>query len=89
MITTVWLLVAEYYMPKIYNYWAVLALDIFLTVFWLIGMAVTASEANVLFAASSGYYDVYGTYRSGSAEGVLLAFLSCMAAAAAIGGVLL
>lgn len=84
MITTVWLLVAHYSMPKIYNYWAVLGLDIFLVVFWLIAMAVTASEANLFFTnanINSSYY--------GEPEGLLLAWLACMATAAALGGVLL
>jgi len=93
MITTVWLLLANFTMPKLYNYWAVLALDIFLVVFNLIAFAVTASEANILFAASRGYLGSYGTYStystSSEEEGLLLAYLSCMAAAAAVGGVLL
>lgn len=74
-------------MPKIYNYWAVLALDIFLLIFWLVGFAVLASEVSILFA-NVGYYDGY-SYRSASPEGLLLAYLSCLAAAAGIGGVLL
>ncbi|KAF6815963.1 integral membrane protein [Colletotrichum sojae] len=56
IIETTWLIVAHYGMPKAYNYWAVLALDIFLVVFWLCGFALLASEAAYLFVIDSYYY---------------------------------
>ncbi|KAK1972255.1 hypothetical protein LY78DRAFT_688451 [Colletotrichum sublineola] len=42
---TIWLIVAEFRSPKAYNYWAVLALEIFLLFFWLCSFAVLATQA--------------------------------------------
>lgn len=95
LITTVWLLVAHFAKPKIYNYWAVLALDIFLVVFWLVAFAVLASQVSTLYSLlglsrSSYYYDYSYYYSSSSLESALFtAWLACQAAAAALGGVLL
>ncbi|TDZ13468.1 hypothetical protein C8035_v004272 [Colletotrichum spinosum] len=79
IIVTVWLVVAEYAMPKIYNLWAVLALDIFLLVFWLCSFGLLASQSAFLFG--SAVCDYYGYCYSYS---VVLS--SCMAAAAGLGG---
>jgi hypothetical protein len=44
MIITVYIIVAELALPVAYNYWAILGLDIFAIVFWLISFALLASE---------------------------------------------
>ncbi|KAK2048123.1 hypothetical protein LZ31DRAFT_591732 [Colletotrichum somersetense] len=83
MVVTVWLIVAEFSSPKAYNYWAVLALDIFLLFFWLCSFALLATQTGYLFG-SSYYY--YGRYDSSSISDVGVIFSACMAAAAGIGG---
>jgi hypothetical protein len=59
--------------PKTYNYWAVLALDVFLTIFWLVSFAVLAWQAAWYFAAGAWFYsydssdtydDLYDEYDS-------------------------
>ncbi|KAM0288077.1 hypothetical protein ACHAQH_000145 [Verticillium albo-atrum] len=84
LITTVWLVVAEYAMPKIYNYWAVLALDIFLVVFWLCAFALLASQVAFVFSGAT-YCDLYDCY-STEPTGLYFVFAACMAAASALGG---
>ncbi|KAN0102777.1 hypothetical protein V8E51_011090 [Hyaloscypha variabilis] len=44
MIITVYIIVAETAAPIIYNYWAILGLDIFAIVFWIISFSLLASE---------------------------------------------
>lgn len=44
MIIVVYNLVATMAVPVIYNYWAVLGLDIFAVVFWIISFSLLASE---------------------------------------------
>ncbi|KAK2022923.1 hypothetical protein LX32DRAFT_173883 [Colletotrichum zoysiae] len=83
MVVTVWLIVAEFSSPRAYNYWAVLALDIFLLFFWLCSFALLAAQAGYLFG-SSYYY--YGRYYSSGISDVGVIFSACMAAAAGIGG---
>jgi hypothetical protein len=75
--------VAEYGAPSLHNYWAILALDIFLVIFWLSSFALLAAQVSYLFAygIDYGYYDSY--YFSGAA----LAWISCLATAAGLGGV--
>lgn len=85
MIVTTWLIVAEFGIPKVYNYWAVLALDIFLVVFWLSSFGLLASQAAYLLD-SSAVCDYYGYCYSSAPTGVYLIFTACMAAAAGIGG---
>lgn len=48
--------------PKTYNYWAVLALDIFLTIFWLISFALLAWQAAWYFAAGAWFYSYDDDY---------------------------
>ncbi|KAM7209359.1 hypothetical protein V8F20_000409 [Naviculisporaceae sp. PSN 640] len=84
LITSIYHLVAEYGAPSIYNYWAVLGLDIFMVVMWLSSFALLASQVAAWFSYS--YYDswtgyVYGLSRSGEIV------VSCLAAASALGGV--
>jgi hypothetical protein len=44
MIITIYAIVSELALPSSYNYWALLGLDIFATVFWIISFALLASE---------------------------------------------
>ncbi|KAK1597459.1 uncharacterized protein LY79DRAFT_508051 [Colletotrichum navitas] len=83
MVVTVWLIVAEFSSPKAYNYWAVLALDIFLLFFWLCSFALLATQVGYLFGSS---YSYYGRYYNSDIPDVGVIFSACMAAAAGIGG---
>ena len=91
LIVCVYHVVSEFGPAALYNYWAALALDIFLTVFWLISFALVASQVAPLFAYSSyyssSYYDYYDYYYSYAYFPI--AYLACMAAVAGIGGLLL
>jgi hypothetical protein len=78
--------VAEYNQPNSYNYWAVLALDIFLVVMWLASFALLASEVSLLFS-DLDYYDSYSdTYSEYASDDITTAWVSCLAAAAGLGG---
>ena len=55
MIITVYVLVANLVMPAFYNYWAILGVDIFAIVFWLISFALLGSETSTLFAVVECY----------------------------------
>lgn len=46
--------------PKTYNYWAVLAFDVFGAIFWLVSFAVLAWQAAWYFAAGAWLYGGYG-----------------------------
>lgn len=82
---------AHYAKPSFYNYWAVMALDIFHVVFWLVAFAVLASQVSTLYSylgmsGGRGSYYYSSSYYTTSA--VEEAWLACQAAAAAVGGVL-
>ncbi|KAI1198509.1 hypothetical protein F5X97DRAFT_299349 [Nemania serpens] len=77
LISSIYILVAHFGPPRAYNYWAILGLDIFHVVFWLISFALLASQAALLFAYS-GYYGYYYGFA---------VFGSVAAAAAGLGGV--
>lgn len=62
MITTVYYIVSITALPAAYNYWAILGLDIFGIVFWIISMSLLAWEV----AAFSWYYGV--GYSSSSSD---------------------
>lgn len=82
LITSVYHLVAEYGAPSIYNYWAVLGLDIFMVIMWLSSFALLASQVAAFFAYSSyDYY--YGYVGLGTGDRIVV---SCLAAASALGG---
>ncbi|KAH8196767.1 hypothetical protein TruAng_009059 [Truncatella angustata] len=80
LITCIYIIVAEFGAPALYNYWAVLSLDIFLVVFWLISFALLAAE---IAPYASGYCTYYYCYSLSSAEKTYFAIL---AAAAGLGG---
>ncbi|KAK3945373.1 hypothetical protein QBC46DRAFT_372062 [Diplogelasinospora grovesii] len=85
LITSIYHLVAEYGAPSIYNYWAVLGLDILLVVMWLCSFALLASQVAGFFALGSGYCTYYACYYGLSDSDYIVA--SCLAAAAGLGGV--
>jgi len=61
MIITAYILVATEIVTLIYNYWAILGLDIFLVVMWLISFAITASNSSGFDSA----YDFLGGFYNG------------------------
>ena len=62
MIITIYYIVATTGAPVLYNYWAILGLDIFAIIFWLISFALLASEIAPYFGS---YYDTSCTYYYG------------------------
>ncbi|ROV99372.1 hypothetical protein VSDG_03990 [Cytospora chrysosperma] len=86
MIITVYYIVVEYGPIHGYNYWAVLALDMFAIVFWIASMALLASQVAPWMIDGytvCGYYtcDTYAL------TGTDLTVVSCLCAAAGLGGV--
>ncbi|KAH7247203.1 hypothetical protein MRS44_015009 [Fusarium solani] len=49
---SLWMIMAHISLAHLYNYWAGLSLDIFLLVFWIISVAVLASQTAFLWGAS-------------------------------------
>lgn len=80
---------AEYSAISLYNYWAVLSLDILLVIMWLSSFALLASEVAALFALTSSYdYDYYYGYTySYGLSGYDYIVVACLAAASAVGGI--
>ena len=62
VITAIYCLVARFGPPKAYNYWAILALDIFLLLFWLISFAVLTAQVANTWANYDDYLDYYDDY---------------------------
>ncbi|CZR59003.1 uncharacterized protein PAC_08895 [Phialocephala subalpina] len=61
IVITVYIIVAETCAPIIYNYWAILGLDIFAIVFWLVSFAYLASEvAAYQIVTDTCSYTYYG-----------------------------
>ncbi len=86
IITSIYHLVAWFGPANAYNYWAVLALDIFLVVMWLASFALLASEVAYLGYYSYSSYSYY-SYYSYSYSYASFVFWYTMAAAAGLGGV--
>ncbi|KAI0908512.1 hypothetical protein F4824DRAFT_220636 [Ustulina deusta] len=63
VISSIYLLVAHFGPPAAYNYWAILGLDIFHVVFWLISFALLAAQAALILSYYEGY-DVFVAYGS-------------------------
>ncbi|KXJ96161.1 hypothetical protein Micbo1qcDRAFT_231265 [Microdochium bolleyi] len=89
LVMSIYNIVALTSAPKLYNYWAVLAFEIFLFVFWLIAFAWVAATAAVVLVLGNDYYSYYSYYySSASAASVRDAYKalgSIIAAAAGIG----
>ncbi|KAI0204632.1 hypothetical protein F4808DRAFT_414408 [Astrocystis sublimbata] len=75
LLTSIYLLVAHFGPPKAYNYWAILGLDIFHVIFWLISFALLAAQAALVISYYGNYYVEFTIYGS------------IIAAAAGLGGV--
>ncbi|KAI9737652.1 MAG: hypothetical protein M1818_005656 [Claussenomyces sp. TS43310] len=87
-ITVIYDLVAQYRAPSIYNYWAILGLDIFCACFWLISLGLTAARAADFYSFfNSGFcVDLTDGYCYG--QGEFSAGLDSMAAVAGLGGLM-
>jgi hypothetical protein len=87
--------VANYGAPYVYNYWAVLGLDIFFIIMWLCAFALQASRVALFFTYTTSSYYYYDDYDYSDYYGYVkrdtyaypIAWLACQAAAAALGGI--
>jgi hypothetical protein len=100
LIITIYIIVAETGAPVIYNYWAILGLDIFAIVFWIISFSLLASEVAayqiVTYTADDCYYSYAGVCyykRSRALENLtkrattnVYTYRNAMAAASGLGG---
>ncbi|KAI1081851.1 hypothetical protein F5B20DRAFT_533313 [Whalleya microplaca] len=87
-ITSIYHLASHYRLPKLFSYWVILVLDIFLVIFWLSSFANVASSV----AAVSAVYSVYNKYNKYYDDyfgylGYSKSAYTCSAAAAGLGGV--
>ncbi|KAI1384332.1 uncharacterized protein F4822DRAFT_66914 [Hypoxylon trugodes] len=88
LITSIYCLIAHFGPPKAYNYWAILGLDIFLVIFWLISFAILASQVAYGFAVYDSYSDYYDDYYDISDyKAAYMTYGGCLAGAAGLGGV--
>lgn len=69
---------------KGYNYWAVLALDVFGVIFWIISFALIAAEVGPFASSAFEYTNCDGFYCTTYINYMVL---PCMAAVAGLGGV--
>lgn len=85
IIITVYYIVVEFGPVNGYNYWAVLALDIFAIIFWVASFALLASQ----IAPYMNGYTVCDYYECDTyaLTGDELTFGACLCAAAGLGGV--
>lgn len=100
MIITIYIIVAQTAAPIIYNYWAILGLDIFAIVFWIISFSLLASEVGsyriVTYSSSDCVYSYAGVCyykRSRALENLakrattdVYTYRNSMAAASGLGG---
>jgi len=95
MIIAVYIIVASTAAPIIYNYWAILGLDIFAIVFWLISFSLLASEVAayqiVNYSSNDCIYSYAGVCyykRSLAARSTtnVYTYRNAMAAASGLGG---
>lgn len=85
LIICIYYIVAEFGAPAIYNYWAVLGLDIFLVLFWLISFALLAAQIAPYMAGYTSC-DYYGDCYSVTLSDAEKTYAGALAAAAGIGG---
>jgi len=64
IIITLYIILATMVWPVMYNYWAILGLDVFAIIFWLVSFALLASEVNQVKSTFSYYYDPYSSSSS-------------------------
>ncbi|KAK0733584.1 hypothetical protein B0T26DRAFT_27676 [Lasiosphaeria miniovina] len=90
LITGVYFLVTHYFYPNIYNYWAILGLDILLIIMWLSSFALLASEVNEWYS-SVGHLtagqNVCNGVTCSKVQQSYIAAPACLAAAASFGAV--
>ncbi|KAF4637177.1 hypothetical protein G7Y89_g916 [Cudoniella acicularis] len=98
IVISVYIFMSSIALPVAYNYWAILSLDIFAIIFWVISFSLLASE----IAAYSSYFKTAATYTCTYYYGYCLkkremdlvpraitniyTYLNAMIAAAALGG---
>ncbi|KAI1496380.1 hypothetical protein F5X99DRAFT_74065 [Biscogniauxia marginata] len=90
LITSIYCLVAHYGPPKAFNYWAILGLDIFLVIFWLVSFGILAAQVAsffVLYDDYNDYNDYYNYYGYDGYDSAVITYVACLAAAAGLGGV--
>ncbi|KAK6948856.1 hypothetical protein Daesc_008927 [Daldinia eschscholtzii] len=88
LITSIYCLIAHFGPPKAYNYWAILGLDIFLVIFWLISFAILGAQIGSAFALYYSYRSLYGSlYEASDYDVTINTYGGCLAAAAGLGGV--
>lgn len=91
-----WFLFATHLFPVAYNFWAVLGVDIFLVIFWLISFSLLAAEVaavQIVSYDSCEYYDYY-CYKAKRSEELMkryattdvVTYRNALAAAAGLGG---
>ncbi|RFU32237.1 hypothetical protein B7463_g4113, partial [Scytalidium lignicola] len=94
MIITAYVLIANIWVPILYNYWAILGLDIFAVVFWIISFSLLASEVAQYswvvdsYTSCSYYYGYCVKKRDGLQKRTtdIYTYRNAMAAAAGLGG---
>ena len=90
IISLIYYFVGAYSQPFLYQYWAILSLDIFCLIFWLISFALLAAEVALAAAYScSGYYNYSGDYVSSGCSTDSSLAIGLFGACAGIGAVLL
>lgn len=87
LVVTIYYLVAEFSSPAAYNYWAVLALDIFMVVMWLASFALLASEVAAIYAYADSDYKRRDVVKQRDYIWDGDAWVACLAACSALGGV--
>jgi hypothetical protein len=93
MIIAVYVLVASTAAPVMYNYWAILGLDIFAIVFWIISFSLLGSEVAahpiVNYSVDDCLYSYLCYYKrniDGYTTKELYTYRNSMAAASGLGG---
>lgn len=95
MIITIYYIVSTMALKSAYNYWAILGLDIFAIVFWLISFALLASEVAAFLwgygyssSTSTCYYGYCYKKRDIAARATtdLYTYRNSLAAASGLGG---
>lgn len=83
VISSVYHLVAHFGPPSVYNYWAILGLDILFVILWLCSFALLAARVSAAYSVANDYYRYY---RYGGLTTTESAWLATQAAASGLGG---
>jgi hypothetical protein len=85
----IYYIVAHFTAPVIYNYWAVLGLDILFVILWLCAFALQAARVSSAFKIYNEAVDYYSEFYGYSVTGTPneKGWLDTQAAAAALGGI--